>query len=79
MGDVKLAFVLGVFAAFRSWESLAVALFAAFVLGGLAAIALLLAGRARRRDLVPFGPALVGGAWIAIAFGDRIASWYLGG
>jgi len=45
MGDVKLAFVLGVFVTFRSWASLPVAVFAAFVIGGLigAAIGLLLA------------------------------------
>ena len=79
MGDVKLGFVLGTFTAFRSWETLAVAVFGAFVLGGVVAVVLLAAGRARRRDLVPFGPALVAGSWIAIAVGDRIASWYLGG
>ena len=78
MGDVKLSFLLGVFTAFRSWGSLAVAVFAAFVLGGLVAIGLLVAGRARRRDLIPFGPSLILGAWIAIAAGDAINAWYLG-
>jgi len=78
MGDVKLGFVLGVFAAFRSWACLVVAVFGAFVIGGVVAITLVLAGRARRRDLIPFGPALVVGAWVAIAAGDAIASWYLG-
>jgi len=78
MGDVKLAFVLGSFAAFRSWEALGVAGFAAFLLGGVASIVLLLLGRAGRRDAIPFGPWLVLGSWIGITFGDGIAGWYLG-
>ena len=63
MGDVKLGFVLGTFTAFRSWETLAVAVFGAFVLGGVVAVVLLAAGRARRRDLVPFGPASSPSKW----------------
>jgi len=77
MGDVKLAFVLGLFTAFRSWEALGVAVFGAFALGGAASIVLLLLGRARRKDSIPFGPWLVLGSWVAIAVGDAIADWYL--
>jgi leader peptidase (prepilin peptidase)/N-methyltransferase len=78
MGDVKLAFVLGLFAAFRSWETLFVAVFGAFVLGGLASVLLLLLTKASRKDAIPFGPWLVLGSWLAIAFGDSVAAWYLG-
>ncbi|MEX0825172.1 MAG: prepilin peptidase [Acidimicrobiia bacterium] len=78
MGDVKLAFVLGLFAAFRSWETLAVAVFGAFVLGGLASILLLTLTKASRKDAIPFGPWLVLGSWLAIAVGDSVAAWYLG-
>jgi leader peptidase (prepilin peptidase)/N-methyltransferase len=78
MGDVKLAFVLGLFAAFRSWESVGVAVFAAFVLGGVASILLLLLTKANRKDAIPFGPWLVLGSWLGIAFGESIAEWYLG-
>jgi leader peptidase (prepilin peptidase)/N-methyltransferase len=78
MGDVKLAFVLGVFAAHRSWEALGVAVFGAFVLGGVVSIVLLVMGRAGRKDAVPFGPSLVLGSWIGIAAGEAIAGWYLG-
>lgn len=78
MGDVKLAFVLGVFTAFRSWQSLGVAVFGAFVLGGLASVALLAVGKAGRKDAIPFGPWLVLGSWVGIAFGDSIGNWYLG-
>lgn len=78
MGDVKLAFVLGLFAAFRSWETLAVAVFGAFVLGGLASLLLLLLTKASRKDAIPFGPWLALGSWLAIAVGDPVVAWYLG-
>lgn len=78
MGDVKLAFVLGLFTAYISWETLGVAVFGAFVLGGLASILLLLLTKASRKDSIPFGPWLVVGSWLAIAVGDSVAAWYLG-
>lgn len=77
-GDVKLAFLLGVFTAYASWESLAVGVFLAFVIGGVVSLLLLLLRRAGRRDALPFGPSLVAGAYVAIVAGDRIATWYLG-
>lgn len=77
-GDVKLAFLLGTFAAYRSWEALVASVFLAFLIGGGVAVVLLVRRRAGRRDMIPFGPALVVGAWIAIAAGDPIARWYLG-
>ena len=76
-GDVKLAFMLGLFLAFRGWEHLLVGIFLAFFIGGLVAIALLLARKKGRKDAVPFGPSLVLGAWIGIAYGLEIAEWYL--
>ncbi len=79
MGDVKFGFLLGVFAAHRSWESLAVAAVMAFMVGGLVSIVLLVLRRAGRRDTIPFGPALAIGVAIGIAAGDSIAAWYLPG
>lgn len=76
-GDVKLAFMLGLFLAFRGWEHLVVGIFLAFFIGGLVAIALLLSRKKGRKDAVPFGPSLVLGAWIGIAYGLEIAEWYL--
>lgn len=68
MGDVKLAFLLGLFAGYNRWETAAAAGVGAFLLAG-AASALLLALRLRtRRDHIPFGPFMTTAAWTAIAW-----------
>jgi leader peptidase (prepilin peptidase)/N-methyltransferase len=77
-GDVKLAFLLGVFLAYVSWEVLAVGVFGSFLIGGLASIALLILRRVGRRDAIAFGPAMILGAYLALAVGERVADWYLG-
>ena len=76
-GDVKLGFLLGLFTAYRGWGILAVGFLLAFLLGGLVSI-ILLATRIRgRKDAIPFGPYLIAGAYLALAFGDAIVDWYL--
>ena len=77
-GDVKLGFLLGEFGAYRGWGSLLVGGFAAFLVGGLAAVVLVALRRAGRKDMIPFGPALVLGCYVAIAAGESIFDWYLG-
>ena len=77
LGDVKLAGVLGMFLGFLGWGELVVGAFAAFVLGGLFGIALLLSRRATRRTGIPFGPWMVVGAWVGIVAGGAIADAYL--
>lgn len=67
MGDVKLAFLLGVFAGYGGWEVAVPAGAGAFLLAGLVAVILLALRRLNRHDHVPFGPFMVAGAWIAIA------------
>lgn len=78
MGDVKLAVLLGTFLAFRSWQTLWAGIFLAFLTGGLVSLLLLVTGRKGRKDAIPFGPALIVGAWAAVAWGDRLVAWYLG-
>ena len=77
-GDVKLAVLLGMFTAYRSWGVLAVAGFAAVDIGGVVAIVLLVAGRKGRKDVIPFGPPMVVGAYLALVVGEGIAEWYVG-
>jgi leader peptidase (prepilin peptidase)/N-methyltransferase len=76
-GDVKLAAVVGLFLGFIGWEALAVGTLAAFILGGMFGITLLATGRATRKTGMPFGPWMLGGAWIGILVGTPIASGYL--
>jgi leader peptidase (prepilin peptidase)/N-methyltransferase len=77
-GDVKLAFLLGLFTTYRSWETLIVAVFAAFLLGGVVSLIIIVFRIKDRKDSIPFGPYLVGGAYLAIAWAGTIAAWYLG-
>jgi leader peptidase (prepilin peptidase)/N-methyltransferase len=77
-GDVKLGFLLGMVLAYRSWGVLAVGVFEAFAVGGLVALGLLVTRRAKRKDAIPFGPAMVAGAGLALAWGEAIIRWYAG-
>lgn len=65
-GDVKLAGVLGLLLGFAGWGSLLVGAAAAFVAGGLYAVALLALRRADRRTAIAFGPWMLLGAWIGL-------------
>lgn len=76
-GDVKLAGVLGLFTGWLGWDVWAVGLFAAFLLGGLVSVGLLLAGRANRKSAVPFGPFMVAGSLLAVVVGEPIARAWL--
>jgi leader peptidase (prepilin peptidase)/N-methyltransferase len=77
MGDVKLAFLLGLYLAYASWGTLVVGIFLAFVIGGVGALVLLITHVRGRKDPIAFGPSLIAGAWLAIPFADAILSWYL--
>lgn len=77
-GDVKLAAPLGFGLAYLGWGPLAVGSFAAFLLGGTFAIVLVLLRRAGRGSGIPFGPWMLGGAWLGIVLGEPIWRWYLG-
>lgn len=64
-GDVKLAAALGLPLGWLGWPALRLGLLLPHVLAGVAVLVLLAAGRVRRDTPVPFGPALLGGAWLA--------------
>jgi leader peptidase (prepilin peptidase)/N-methyltransferase len=77
MGDVKLAFLLGFFTMFDSLRIFLLSVFFTGFIGGLPAIVLLLTRRVGPKYALPYGPAMVLGAWAAIAFGEPFLSWYL--
>lgn len=65
MGDVKLVFFLGLL---LGVFKMAVALFAAFELGAVLGIILILFGRAKMKTALPFGPFLIVGATLSLLF-----------
>ncbi|TFB87094.1 prepilin peptidase [Cryobacterium algoricola] len=77
LGDVKLAGVLGLFLGYLGWGELIIGAFAAFLLGGIFGIALLISRRANRKSGIPFGPWMLMGAWVGIFCGEAIWSGYL--
>jgi leader peptidase (prepilin peptidase)/N-methyltransferase len=75
MGDVKLAFVLGLFLG----RAVVPALFLAFLVGTLVgAVIMARKGAAEgRKTAVPFGPFLALGGVVALLVGDAMVEWYL--
>ncbi len=66
LGDVKLAGPIGMLLAWLGWESWFAGMYAGLVLGGIAALALLLAGRATRATQLPHGPAMALGSLVGV-------------
>jgi leader peptidase (prepilin peptidase)/N-methyltransferase len=77
LGDVKLAGVLGLFLGYLGWGQLIVGAFGAFLLGGVFSLGLLVLRKANRKSGIPFGPWMLGGAWIGALVGAPISSGYL--
>jgi leader peptidase (prepilin peptidase)/N-methyltransferase len=77
LGDVKLAGVLGMYLAWAGWGTLVVGWFAAFLLGGVFGIALMLGQKAGRRTAIPFGPWMLLGAALSLVVGETVVGWYL--
>lgn len=73
LGDVKLALMMGCMLA----GAVAVAMFSAFLIGGVAGIVLLALGRRSRKDRIPFGPFLAAGGAVAVLVGPQLIDWYL--
>jgi leader peptidase (prepilin peptidase)/N-methyltransferase len=65
-GDVKAAAALGTMLAWPSWTSLIAGGFAGFLFAAVYGIALLISGRATRKQQIPFGPFMIAGAFLVI-------------
>lgn len=75
-GDVKLGIVLGILSG--GFVEGILLLFAASVTGMIAALPLIVKGKAHRKTQLPFGPFLILGLVIVKLFGAGIIQWYGG-
>jgi len=73
-GDVKLGVVLGLLAA--SASKAALLLLVASLVGTLVALPLVIAGKAHRKSLLPFGPLLIAGMIFVELWGAKVVAWY---
>lgn len=73
LGDVKMMGALGIW---LGAKFTVVALFLAFLGGGLLAFVLVLRKGFSRKQTMPFGPFLAMGGYIAFLFGAEIWQWY---
>jgi len=68
-GDVKLAAVIGIVLAWHGWTVLVLGGAAAFLLGAVYALVLMVLRRANAKTRIAFGPWMIIGAALAIALG----------
>ena len=66
MGDVKLSAGIGLVSGFFGVHIVLVSSFAAYILGSVIGIGLMLAGKAGRKTAIPFGPFMLVGQAIAL-------------
>ena len=74
-GDVKLAGLIGLATGF---PMVFASIIMAAILGGIVAVAMVIARKRKRRQTIPFGPFLAVAAMITLLWGSTIVNWYLG-
>ncbi len=72
MGDVKLAALIGLYLGWLGWEAVVIGAAAGFVFQALVALALLATRHIGLRGELPFGPAMLVGAALAIGWSDSL-------
>lgn len=77
-GDFLYSWTLGAVLGWFGWAELLVGSFAAFLVGGVVSLGVVLAARRLKGMTIPFGPSLIGGAFIGIVAGESIVRWYVG-
>lgn len=74
-GDFKLLAAIG---AWLGWSKLPLVILSSSLVGALVGIGLILAAKLNRSIPIPFGPYLVGGALIALFWGEQLIHTYFG-
>lgn len=75
LGDVKLAFLLGLWLGF---PRIVIAIYLAFLTGALVGVTLILTGKKGMKSKIAFGPFLVLGGSIAYFYSEQILAWWEG-
>ena len=75
MGDIKWSPSLALAVGYLGWWHVVIWFYGTIISGGVIAIALVLAGRAKMASRIPYGPYLALGALVAILAGNPIAGW----
>ena len=74
-GDIRLGALAG---AVLGWPGVVLAIFLAYIFGALITLPLLISGRRELGSAVPFGTFFTVAIFVAIWWGERIITWYLG-
>lgn len=74
-GDFKLLAAIG---AWLGWSMLPLVILSSSLVGALAGTGLILAAKLNKNIPIPFGPYLVGGALIALFWGEQLIHTYIG-
>jgi leader peptidase (prepilin peptidase)/N-methyltransferase len=75
-GDVKYGLVLGALLGWFGLGHVVVGLFLGYLCGSVIGVGMMIAKRRARGLIMPFGPSLAVGAWIAALWGTAILDWY---
>jgi leader peptidase (prepilin peptidase)/N-methyltransferase len=76
-GDVVLAPTLGLILGWIGWGAGVIGLFSGFATGAVVGVGLMVAGKAKRRTAVPFGPFMLVGAAVGLFVGQPLWHAYL--
>ena len=74
-GDVQLAIPLALI--LGSWQRIVVGIFLAFLIGALVGSVLVIIGKKKFKQPIPFGPFLLLGTVISLVWGFALWSWYV--
>ncbi len=74
-GDIKLMAAAGLLI---GWKYILLALMLASILGSVIGLTLMALKVITRKQMIPFGPFLSAGIFIAALYGEHIIEWYLG-
>jgi leader peptidase (prepilin peptidase)/N-methyltransferase len=72
MGDVKLAFTVGLIIGYIGFNWLFVSIFITFLVSGIFALLLLLSKKVTRKNEIAFAPFMIIGAWATIAIASAL-------